>query len=97
MTGILGRFLDKCTQHLVEDDRPPAAETAGPQVQPHSSPVLQSRWGALVTSFPHLLLVLWIWNDLFRVRLRIFRVPDPDPTQIPMLFKHIWKLFLKKL
>ena len=26
--------------------------------------------------------VLWIRNDLFHIQLRIFRVPDPDPTHV---------------
>ena len=29
-----------------------------------------------------IVVVLWIWNDLFPIRLRIFRVPDPDPTHV---------------
>ena len=38
--------------------------------------------------------VLRIWNDLFRIQLRIYRVPNPDPTQF------IWaylEIVLKKL
>ena len=43
--------------------------------------------------------VLWIQNDLFRIRiqLRIFRVPDPGSVRSmririhPILFKYIWK------
>ena len=55
-------------------------------------------------TFLHLHSVLWIRNDLFRIRIQlwIFRVPDPGKSsgsmriQIqPMLFKYIWKLLTK--
>ena len=36
--------------------------------------------------------VLWIRNDLFQIRLRICRVPDPDPTYV----RHICKLLKNK-
>ena len=39
--------------------------------------------------------VLWIRNDLFRIQLRFFRVPDPDPTYLHILFGHICKLLKK--
>ena len=39
--------------------------------------------------------MLWIWNNLFRIRLRIFEFWIRIQI-LPMLFERIWKHFLKK-